>query len=528
MLKLKAGNIFEKINHMDRKQAYTFGAIGAVILVAILMLFSLLGNGADDSSMDAFTAHGYDLAAMPFINDEAEQLLLSSKYPDMQGNGASLLFSQQEREEREAEDEKDAIADAVGGAVADDEDGDEDGDGDAGNSYASGRSGRGYGGRGGSGGAGGTSVGKLSNASIGRSGGSGVSGTFGAPRGDYTPYKTDKKGEEKEVSFKNDDARRALSQFAQASRAAAGLRDGKLANAKRALQAGNIQGGEAFGDKGIDLSKLNGLALDTNAPLGSNPDLSDLGDKVASEAKNAEKKKDAEKKKEREKGFGEKLLEAMGQAVINAVGNAVESGISEGLNAIKGSIAANIAGNKYDKEFLSSFNRWSGEYQKLYDQAVANGSASASVDALDTVWNTMMGPEEREQFGSWNNLARMFGERDSIAGVSSAQGTSVKSSIGERENTITMGAAKKSDLDTIYGQCSACKAGRNSAAESARTRWQGPVQREYNNYMSGNNNTNNNNNDTNDTTVGSTAYGSCMGSCTSGTTACESKCKGLM
>ena len=70
---------------MDRKQAYTLGAIVVVVFVALITMASFLGK-ADDSSFDGFNSRGYDLAQMPFVNDEAEEYLLASKYPDMQGN----------------------------------------------------------------------------------------------------------------------------------------------------------------------------------------------------------------------------------------------------------------------------------------------------------------------------------------------------------------------------------------------------------------------------------------------------------
>ena len=148
MFKLKKGNVFEKINNMDRKQAYTIGAIGAVLLVALLMLGSFAG-GDEDGSLDNFNARGYDLATMPFVNDEAEQFLLSSKYPDMQGNGSSLLFSLQDKEERqEADEEFDEEGDEE-----EEFDEQEEGEGGSSGGYSGGRSGGGYGGgRGGSGG----------------------------------------------------------------------------------------------------------------------------------------------------------------------------------------------------------------------------------------------------------------------------------------------------------------------------------------------------------------------------------------
>ena len=82
MFKLKPGNVFQKINKMDKKQAYTWGAIVVVCFVALLTLASFMGD-ADETSFDGFNTRGYDLAQMPFLNDEAEEYLLASKYPDM-------------------------------------------------------------------------------------------------------------------------------------------------------------------------------------------------------------------------------------------------------------------------------------------------------------------------------------------------------------------------------------------------------------------------------------------------------------
>lgn len=391
MFKLKAGNVFEKINNMDRKQAYTIGAVVAVLIVALLLIGSLMGT-ADDSSLNDFQARGYDLAAMPFINDEAEQLLLSSKYPDMQGDGSSLLFSQQEKEERQEADG----ADEDGEDEEEfDEDGDDDESGSSAGASAGGRSGGGYGGRGGGAGRGKTEVGRLGGASMGRSGGSGMSGSYGAPRGDYSQYKTQNKGKEKPIEFKNQDARRALSQFAKGSRAAAGLRDGKLANAKRALQGGDILGSEAFAGNGVDLSKTNGLALDTNAPIGSNPDLSNLKDKVANEAKKADDKQ-KEKNKEKEKGFFDKLLSAVGDAMINSIANGVGDLMSAGWNKLTGGIAGNIERGEYftnmaDHMATASYNQYSdAEKQALIDVfhfTADDGSRIRSVEELDAYFS---------------------------------------------------------------------------------------------------------------------------------------------
>ena len=103
MFKLKPGNVFQKLNKMDKKQAYTWGAIVVVCFIALITLASFLDD-ADDASFDGFNTRGYDLAQMPFVNDEAEEYLLASKYPDMKNNGSTMLYSQAEKEARQEAD----------------------------------------------------------------------------------------------------------------------------------------------------------------------------------------------------------------------------------------------------------------------------------------------------------------------------------------------------------------------------------------------------------------------------------------
>lgn len=344
MFKLKPGNVFQKINKMNRKQAYTWGAIVVVCFIALITLASFMGD-ADDTSFEGLDARGYDLAQMPFVNDEAEQYLLASKYPDMQNNNATVLFS---AEEKAARQEEDAAAEAEEASSQEDED-----------PYApitrTGSNGRtssgssGYGGySGGRGGRGGTTqVGQLSSASMGRASGGGVSSTFGAPRGDFSPYKSQEKGKETPAQLKNQDARKALYQFARTSQAAAGLRDGKGANAKRALMGGNIQGSEAFGDKGVDLEKLGGLTLDTNAPITSS-DFSNLAKDVAESANKAEKEK-----KEEEKDFwtklGESLMEGLADIAMQGIGRMV----NRGVDVIFDNWAGNSAGREYAANIIN-------------------------------------------------------------------------------------------------------------------------------------------------------------------------------
>lgn len=343
MFKLKPGNVFQKMNGMNRKQAYTWGAIVVVCFIALITLASFMGE-ADDASFDGLDARGYDLAQMPFVNDEAEQYLLAAKYPDMQNNNATVLFSAEEKAARQEEDAAAEAEESSSRAGGDDGDAYTSSTRRGRTSSGSGAS-RGYsGGRGGRGG-GTTQVGQLNSASMGRTGGSGISGTFGAPRGDFSPYKSQEKGKETPAQLKNQDARKALYQFARNSQAAANLRDGKGGNAKKALMGGNIQGSEAFSDQGVDLEKLGGLALDTNAPVTSS-DFSNLAKDVAEGAKQAEKKQEKEKKDFWTK-LGESMLEGLADVAIQGVGKMVNNGIDE--------LTARWAGNREGRVYAANY-----------------------------------------------------------------------------------------------------------------------------------------------------------------------------
>ena len=334
MFKLKPGNVFQKMNKMDRKQAYTLGAIVVVVFVALITMASFLGK-ADDSSFDGFNSRGYDLAQMPFVNDEAEEYLLASKYPDMQGNNSTMLYSSSEKEERQAEDAAQAAEEEASTDTA--------AESSSADSSYSGYSGRGYSGRGGARTP--TQIGQLGSASMRSTGGSGISATWGAPKGDFSPYKSQDKGTETPLQLKNTDAKKALSQFARGSAAAAGLKDGKSINAKRALMGAGIKGSEAFSETGgVDLSKAGGLNLDTNAPV-SSADLSNLDKKID----DASQRGKDEKKKEEEK-FGNSLANDLWKQVLTKVVDIGMQQLSQGIDTWMANISANKAGNNYASE----------------------------------------------------------------------------------------------------------------------------------------------------------------------------------
>ena len=367
MLKLKPGNVIQKLNKMDKKQAYTWGAIVLVCFIALITLATFMGN-AEDASFEDFNTRGYDLAQMPFLNDEAEEYLLASKYPDMKDNNATLLYSQQQKEARQAED----AAEAEEGAVS--EDSSED---SSNNGYSGGYSGRGYGGYSGGGSSSPTQVGQLGTASMGRSGGSGVSATWGAPRGDLSTFKSQDKGTEAPMAqLKNQDARRALSQFSQTSRAAAGLRDGKAANAKRALMGGHIQGSEAFTDSGIDLSKATGLAIDPDGDFSS--DFSGLEDAISDAANTAKEAKD-----EFEEESMSPLLQQFLSGMVNIGVDLIGDALNWGMDAIKGSAAANQAGNQVVDNAASSL--WGTPLDQMTpdQQQMLAAGLGTTVDNID-------------------------------------------------------------------------------------------------------------------------------------------------
>ena len=247
------GKTWAKLNNMDRKQAYTWGAIAVVVLVALFTLGSAMGSASDDDFYD-FETRGYDLANMPFSSDEAEQYLLASKYPDMQDTGVTGLYSQSEKEARQAEDAEEAaqLDTSVDSTASE---------------YIPGRY---YGG--GAGAVSPTQVGSLNSASLRSASGSGVSGTFG-PSGDFSNFRSQDKGSDtfSAQGRGSGNARKALYQSAVGSRAAAGQKDSRLLNAKKAMMGGNVKGSDAFlSDSGaVDLSKAGGLNLDPNAPVSS-------------------------------------------------------------------------------------------------------------------------------------------------------------------------------------------------------------------------------------------------------------------
>lgn len=337
MFTFKSKKVFEKLNKMDRKQAYTIGSIVVVLVIALIMLVTAATSGEDDS-FEGMNAKGYDLATLPFATDEAEKYLLANAYPDMQENSSSFLYTPAQKEQRQEEDaqneeeeegedteEYDDYA-SNSGSDADDEydSGSSRGYSGYGGGYGGGRSGRGR-----------TEIGTLTSAGMASAGGGGLNATYG-PSGDFRQFKgREDRGNEKPVQLKTENAKQALAQFRSGSYAAARMNENKMRNMGKALFGGDIKGSDAFTKDGVDLSKLanGGFTLDTSAPS-TTTDLNNLDKKVADATKKAEDKKNNEQKKELD--FWEKLLQqAVGKltdSLLNAAGNWIE-GWAAGLQA---------------------------------------------------------------------------------------------------------------------------------------------------------------------------------------------------
>ena len=333
----KPKKVFEKLNKMDRKQAYTVGAIIVVAVIALLMLVSSLDT--EDNSLEGMNPRGYDLAAMPFVNDEAEKMLLASYYPDMRENGSTLLYTPLEREQREQADQVEyelVPIEENGTAGNTDQTAQQEQAGSAEAASGSGR-GSGRGGRGTGAGRTPTEIGKLTSANVTTSGGSGVS-SFWGPSVDNRGL-NGQTGTVAPAQLQTGDARKTLGQFRAGSFAANRLRDNKMANARKAMMGGNIQGSQAFGKNGIDASKLGGLALDTSE-LPKTTDLGNLDDAVDNAVKEREKQEEEEDKLSFWEQLGQDLLRQAASSLVDSITSGIGDSIKGWMNGNKASRTA--------------------------------------------------------------------------------------------------------------------------------------------------------------------------------------------
>ena len=354
------GKTWAKLNKMDRKQAYTWGAVAVVALVALITLGSVVGGGSEED-FAAFETRGYDLANMPFSSDEAEQYLLASKYPDMQNTNAAGLYSKAEKEARQAEDAEEAAAQLDTSVTSE------------ASEYVPGR----YYGGGSSGSVTPTQVGTLNSASLKGASGSGVSGTFG-PSGDFSNFRSQDKGQDVfngQQGRGSGNARQALFQTAVGSRAAAGQKDNRLVNAKKAMMGGNIKGSDAFlSDSGaVDLSKAAGLNLDTNAPISSvDPGLFDDA------LKDAQQEAEDTAQEEEEQEWWQTMLQDIAKQLAQGL-------VSMGMNAAQGAMdRAQVGRDAEATAYQQDISNWNENLSNTTNNADFNTAMETFASGADT------------------------------------------------------------------------------------------------------------------------------------------------
>ncbi len=351
------GDAWKKLQKMDRKQAYTFGGIAVVALVALISIASM--GGQDPEDFNDFETRGYDLANMPFSTDEAEQYLLASKYPDMNDKSHAGLYSKSEKEARQAEDAAEAQAKLNTSATS------------KGSEY---RPNRYYGSGGGGASASPTQVGELNSAGLKSASGSGMKSTFG-PQGDFSNFRSQEKGKDKFVPNGpgKGNARTALYQTAKASRAAAGLKNDKLLNAKKAMMGGNVKGSDAFLDDSgaVNLDKLAGLELDTNAPI-SSADLSGFDEAV----QDANQEGAQEDKDEEELEWWQELIH---EVVSEAAKMVVNELVAWGADSMRGAVDAARAGRLNQQQVDNEIMQEVGASQQNF---LATANTDVTLDQM--------------------------------------------------------------------------------------------------------------------------------------------------
>ncbi len=407
MFTFKPKKVFEKLNKMDRKQAYTIGAVAVVSIVALLMLISAMTSG-EDGSFDGMKARGYDLATMPFATDEAEKFLLANSYPDMKENGSTLLYSAAEKAARQKADEQAAEGSESesftdeNAAAANDEYARRDG---SYGGYSGGGSGRG--GRGG----GKTEIGQLSTANMARSGGSGVNSTYG-PTGDFRQYKgREDRGNEQPaplVIARNKEA----AAFRAASLQAARAKGGQLTAQRKALMQLSVDGQNPVSGPTID--PTGGFQIEDGAPP-TTTDLDNLDEKVAEAAKKAEEKR----KEEKREWWEDMLIDLAKQAASSLVGAVMDSVGDSIKGTINGNAASRAARKQYGAQVAGSNYENLSPEDKAYLASVAGGNDEARAAAA---WNSMT-PKARAKLMSHSTVAVSRGQKAKVEQLGQARGS---------------------------------------------------------------------------------------------------------
>ncbi len=332
----KPKKVFEKLNKMDRKQAYTVGAIITVAIIALLMLVSSLGG--EEDPMQGMNPRGYDLASMPFVNDLAEQELLASRYPDMLGNTSSMLYSPAERQEREQEDQEEYELVPVTEDVTEASSAENVPQQESAGAEAASGSGRGYGvGRGA--GRTPTEIGKLTSAGMATGGGSGIGSTWG-PSVDNRGLQG-QQGYVGSAATAGGNAKQDLRQARFGSFAAAKNKNRMMTDARKAMQNGNIAGTQQA-KQGPEIGKFGGLTSET----GDVPHMADLG-ALDDAVDNAVKEQQKREEKEQKLGFWEQLGQDLLRQAASSLVDSVMSGVGDSIKGwVNGNSASRAAGKK--------------------------------------------------------------------------------------------------------------------------------------------------------------------------------------
>ncbi len=386
---------------MDRKQAYTIGAIAVVSIVALLMLISAMTSG-EDGSFEGMKARGYDLANMPFATDEAEKYLLANAYPDMRENGSTLLYSAAEKEARQEADE--AAAEGPDDSAVEDESSSAEND-----SYASRDSG--YGGysgsgRGGRGGGSKTEIGQLGTANMAHSGGSGINSTYG-PSGDFRQFKgRESRGNEQPsqlVIARNKEA----AAFRAASVQAARSKGGQMTAQRKAVMQLSADGQNPV-STAPTIGSTGGFQIEDGA-LPTTTDLDNLDKQVADAAKKAEKQKQEEKR-----SWWEDMLIDLAKQAASSLVSAVMDGVGDNIKGvINGNAASRAARKQYGAQVAGS------NYENL---SAEDKAYLASVSKGQDEWNKMK-PKERAKLMSHSTVAVTRGQEAKVEQIGKAQGS---------------------------------------------------------------------------------------------------------
>lgn len=363
MFTFKAKKVFDKLNKMDRKQAYTIGAIAVVSIVALLMLISA-ASAPKDESFDGMNARGYDLATMPFATDEAEKYLLAAKYPDMKENGSTLLYSAAEKQARQEEDAK-AAEEETAELAGDDSSYDDISAPRSDNGGYSGYSGGGYGGRGG--GRGKTEVGQLGSANMAHSGGSTSGSSMEYHKVDSHIMRNRDKGEAVTTPLVIGKRKEAAA-FNKATLDAARSKGNQLTAQRKALQQLSVNGTDPTAT-GPVIDPMSTLKIEEGAPA-TTTDLDNLDKQVAEAAKKAEEKKKEEKKLSFWEQLGQDLLRRVATSAVDAIMGGVGDTIRGTINGQRAYYSARRGASNDVYSYVSGTEKYDANnpYKLTQDQ----------------------------------------------------------------------------------------------------------------------------------------------------------------